>query len=499
MNKKTIIYLVSPHTPDNFWSMRSTVRAVRVKSLMPNAALGILIALTPEEMEIEYKYCDENVTKIDFNISCDLVAITGYSLHANRIKEIAGEFKKRGIPVALGGAYATLNKEEAAQIVDHLFVGEAEYNWPRFLKEWQEGTAAARYTQKEFVSMEHSPPIDWSKINGKDYLYFPVQTSRGCPNNCDFCDAIRLVGRKYRTKSIDLIMMEIKNAYAQGAETIFFSEDNFFVNKKFTVELLNRIIEWNTSQKYPVSFSAQATIKVGDDEEILKLLADARFSVIFLGVESIKKECLDEINKGHILKYDPIEAVKAISRYGIIPFIGLIVGFDHDDKSTFSEIEQFLTETASPIASISVLNAPEDTVLYNRMKKANRIKENFKGLWHFSTNIIPLKLTIEELTEYHHNLFKSIYEPEKFEERSLRWLSNIEYFTTLYPNSKMTLSKGMKLFYITWFYIRHEPWPVTKMLFRFLKNSWKISPRLFKKAITIMSQYCHYYDFARRL
>ncbi|MBN2401448.1 MAG: radical SAM protein [Spirochaetes bacterium] len=494
-NKKRI-YLINPHNPDNFWTMQSSVKAVGAKTLMPNAALATLISLTPKDLDIEYIYCDENIAKIDWNIKCDLVAVTGYTLHSQRITEICNEFRKHNVPVALGGTFATLHREYARKLADHLFIYEAEYTWPQFLKEWVNGKAKDLYVQKEHIDMEDSPAPDWSFINGREYLYFTVQTSRGCPNNCDFCDAVKLVGHKYRTKSIEQIMAEIKNAYNAGAETIFFSEDNFFVKKSFTVELLTEIIKLNTSLPTPLSFSAQATIKIGNDEEILKLLADARFSVIFLGVESIKKECLNEINKGHIYHFNPVKAVSKMSSYGIIPFVGLIVGFDNDTISTFQELEEFLLSTASPIASISVLNAPENTTLYKRMKKAGRINENFQGLWHFSTNIKPTSMPLSELITRHRKLFKNLYEPENFEARALDWMKNIKYYTSLYKNSKTNFSKLCKFFYILKYYILNEPLPVIRMFFRLINKSRKINPRLIKKSITLLSQYCHYYDFA---
>ncbi|MBN2038907.1 MAG: radical SAM protein [Spirochaetes bacterium] len=493
---KKRIYLICPKNPENFWTMKSSVEAVGAKTLMPNAAFGTLISLTPEELNIEYIYCDENIGPIDRHIDCDLVALTGYTLHSERIHEICAEFKKRGIPVALGGAFATLYPEKAEKICDYLFIHEAEYTWPEFLRDWSSGNGKSRYEQKKNINMKESPAPDWSFIRSKDYLYFPVQTSRGCPNNCDFCHAIKLFGRKYRSKSIEQIMIEIENAYKAGAETIFFSEDNFFVNKKFTVELLMKIIEWNTSIPAPVSFSAQATTGIGHDEEILKLLADARFSVIFLGVETIREECLKEVNKGHNIKFDARESVSNISKYGILPFIGLIVGFDHDDKKIFDELEGFLNDTGSPIASVSILNAPEGTTLYDRMKEHGRIIENFDGLWHMSTNIVPVSMSMSDLVEGHNKLFRRLYEPEKFEARVLKWLDGIEYFTPLYKNAKTNYSKIMKFFPITRYYIFREPRAVTKLYFRLLKKTWKNNPGLIKKTVTIMSQYCHYYDFA---
>lgn len=130
------IYLINPKNPDNFWTMDSSVKAVGVKTLMPNAALATLITLTPGNLDIEYVYCDENISGIRWEEKCDLVGITGYTLHSKRIQEISRGFRKRGIPVAVGGTYATLQPEKARKDADILFTGEAEVTWPLFLSDW---------------------------------------------------------------------------------------------------------------------------------------------------------------------------------------------------------------------------------------------------------------------------------------------------------------------------------------------------------------------------
>jgi radical SAM superfamily enzyme YgiQ (UPF0313 family) len=112
--------------------------------------------------------------------------------------------------------------------------------------------------------------------------------------------------------------MEIKNAHDLGARTVFFSDDNFLGNKRFTEELLSKIIEWNTLQKRPLSFSTQITVQAGDDIDLLKKFADARFSVLFLGVETVREESLKEVNKFHNLNRDIGERIKRISEYGIV-------------------------------------------------------------------------------------------------------------------------------------------------------------------------------------
>ena len=491
------ILLINPKDPDSFWGMKGTVDAVGARALMPSNTLATLIGLTPDDVDVEYFYCDENLQSIDWALDLDLVAITGYTLHSDRIGRISRAWRERGVPVALGGAFATLNSEQAKKLCDHHFIGEGEYTWPQFLREFVAGNAKPLYKQKTRINMHDSPPPNWFFIDAGDYLYMTVQTSRGCPNRCDFCDAIQLVGRKHRRKTIDQIMVEISNAQQAGAETIFFSEDNFHVSEKTTKELLNRIIDWNTSLAHPVQFSCQTSMRIADNEEIVKLLADARFAAAFIGLESTRKECLEEVNKGQLYRDDAVERIKLLSSYGILPFLGMIVGFDHDDEETFKEIEGFLSETGSPIASLSVLNAPAGTPLYSRLDQQGRIDDNFAGFWHFSTNIKPLQWTLDELLRKHRGLFRRLYEPESFEQRTLTWLSNVRYFSTLYTKKRRTGSNLKKIARILYHYSFRVPPPVRTQFFRVLKKTWDMDPRLIRKAITIMTQYCHYYDFSR--
>jgi len=489
------IYLVSPRNADDFWTMQSSVGAVGCKTLMPNCALATLVALTPKDLDVEYVYCDENVSSLELDTACDLVAVTGYTLHSARIREISEAFRKRGVPVALGGPFATLNPEQARELADHVFIGEAERTWVQFLRDWVDGLALPLYEQRSHVDIKESPAPDWSLIDGADYVNFSLQTNRGCPNNCDFCDAVRLVGRKVRTKAIDQVMVEINNAREAGAEAIFFSEDNFFAKRSFTKELLTEIVRWNTSIPSPLSFYAQSTVTIAEDEEILELLADARFSGIFLGVESTRKECLDEVNKGHIAGPNTKELIRRLSSYGIVPFLGMIVGFDHDDASVFDEIEEFLNDTASPLALVSFLNAPENTPLYQRMKQEGRLREDFDGLWHSSTNIIPAGMPLSELIAGNRELMKRLYEPGAFEKRLTSWLLGVRYFTRRYEKSRGNYAKFFKLLYILKFCLLHEPREVRKLFLRVLRTTWGINPRLLKKAVIVMMYYWNFYAF----
>ncbi len=490
------IYLVAPRHPENFWSMQGTADILGAKTLMPNSALATLMALTPGDVNIEYALADENVTEIDFNFECDLVAVTGATLHSKRIHEICSKFVKKGKQVALGGAYASIEHDRCAGLADFHFIGEAEYTWPLFLKQWTEGSAEKEYRQDTYIDMIVSPAPDWSLIRTADYVNINVQTSRGCPNQCDFCDVIQYVGRKFRTKSVEQIMLELQNAMDIGSRTVFFSDDNFLGNRGFTRELLTRVIKWNVQQTRPLSFSTQITVQVADDEELLKMFADARFSVLFLGVETVRKESLEEVHKGQNLAKDIFERIRKISRFGIVPFIGLIVGFDHDDESVFEDLDHFLEETGSPIAGISLLNAPRHTPLYKRLKDEGRLAEDdFSGEWQLKTNVIPKKMSLDTLVRLYWEFFQDIYRPERFEDRLLKWLKNVDYFSDIYVNKKADSKQllfGVRIFK---HFIFNEPRDVRALFFRLLKKTWKIDPKLVRRFFTVITQYSHFFNF----
>lgn len=491
------MYLVAPRHPDSFWSMQGTAELFGAKTLMPNSALATLVALTPPELTVEYLLGDENVGTIDWDTPCDLVAVTGNTIHADRINDICRRFRNIGRTVALGGTYASTSSETCEALADHLFVGEAEHTWPAFLRDWSAGRPKHRYVQEGYIDLQDSPPPDWSLIRPADYLNISIQTTRGCPNRCDFCDVIRYLGRKCRTKSVDQVMTEIRNAHALGAHSIFFSDDNFLGDRRFTRKLLGSLVEWNTRQTRPLSFSTQITVQVADDESILKLMADARFSVLFLGVETVRKESLQEVHKSHNLARDLKVRIRRVSRYGIVPFIGLMVGFDSDDADVFDELHGFLRETDSPVAGISLLNAPKGTPLYKRLANEGRLaNEDFAGEWHLKTNVIPLQMTTEELYRRYWDLYRKVYDPPTFTRRLQGWLAHVEYSSDLYHRKQMRHQIPIMLKLVSNF-LRLDG-EMRKVFLNNVVGAWRINPRLIRRALVLLSQYRHFRDFIQR-
>jgi radical SAM superfamily enzyme YgiQ (UPF0313 family) len=294
-------------------------------------------------------------------------------------------------------------------------------------------------------------------------------------------------------------MAEVRQAHAVGARTVFFSDDNFLADKAFTEKLLAAIIAWNTAQSRPLSFSTQITVEIADDDNLLRMCADARFSVLFLGVESIRRESLEEVKKFHNLKHDIFERINRISCYGIMPFLGMIVGFDHDDERIFGELDDFFTRTHSPIVGISLLNAPRHTPLYQRLEKENRLLgEDFSGEWQLFTNIIPKQMSREELLTRYCLLFNKLYDPAGFYERLVGWLRQVAYFSPRYVYKKFDPKQffhGVRM--ISFFLTLATP-SVRALFVKSLIETWKINPKLMRRAFTFLAQYHHFHEFVKK-
>jgi len=141
------IYLIAPKNPESFWTFDRVLSSLRKRCVFPNLALPTVAGLTPPPHEVVL--CDENVEPIDFNTDADIVGITGFVVHKRRMLEIAETFRRRGKLVAAGGPFATLCPEELRGKVDVLFVGEAEYTWPSFVRDYEAGSWQAEYRQEE--------------------------------------------------------------------------------------------------------------------------------------------------------------------------------------------------------------------------------------------------------------------------------------------------------------------------------------------------------------
>jgi radical SAM superfamily enzyme YgiQ (UPF0313 family) len=293
--------------------------------------LTTLAALTPPDIDVQIT--DENVEPIDFQEDVDLVGITGMVMHAPRAYEIASRFRQRGIPVVMGGPHASSLALEAKEHVDAVVIGEAENVWGGLIEDLKKGCLKPFYKADTYCSMERMPYPRLELLKKNAYMTVNcVQTTRGCPYQCDFCHVTHFFGKTYRCRPVDDVIEEVKRL--QG-EFIVFIDDNIAGNRQYAKELFARL------KPLKKKWASQASITLSRDPELLKLAADSGCVSLFIGIESLSSENLKEVNKSFNRASQFEEGIKAIHDHDIMILAGLIFGLDHDDEGVFERTLRF--------------------------------------------------------------------------------------------------------------------------------------------------------------
>ena len=324
----------------------------------------------------------------------------------------------------VGGPYASLCPEELRGRCDVLFVDEAEETWPRFLQEFQVGTWSAEYVSTEKPDLTTSPMPRFDLLKVDRYHAMTIQFARGCPFSCEFCDIIVVYGRRPRVKAVDQFIAEIEECHRLGVDNVFVVDDNFIGNRKLAKALLRAIVRWNVEHAYPITFNTEVSLNVAQDDELLTLLREAKFTTIFIGIESPRKASLQETRKTQNIRGDLVAAVRKVQSYGIDVQAGMIVGFDNDDGSIFEEQLRFIQEARIPVSMTGMLQALPKTPLHARIEREGRLLAESTGDQFVFSNILPKQMTREEFYRGYRWLTTQLYDFRNFRRRTLAYLLN---------------------------------------------------------------------------
>jgi radical SAM superfamily enzyme YgiQ (UPF0313 family) len=416
------ILLIAPKNPESFWTFDRILPSLNKKCVFPNLSLPTVAGITPRQHAVVL--CDENVESIDFDSDADIIGVTGYVIHKQRMFDIIAEFKRRGKFVVAGGPFASLCPEELRDKVDVLFVDEAEYIWPQFLADYEAGTWQAEYRQEEKPSMHDSPLPRFDLLKIDNYRTMTIQFARGCPFNCEFCDIIVMYGRRPRTKTVEQVMAEVRELHRLGIRNVFVVDDNFIGNKKEAKALLHALAEWQRQRGYPMELMTEVTLNIAQDDELLHLMREANFTTIFVGIETPRAASLQETHKIQNLRGSILDSVHRIQRAGMEVMAGMIVGFDHDDASIFDEQFHFIQDARIPISMTGMLNAVPKTPLYERLREAGRLMAESVGDQFVFTNIVPSGMSRVQLYEGYKHLLERLYSYRNYRQRTMQLILN---------------------------------------------------------------------------
>jgi radical SAM superfamily enzyme YgiQ (UPF0313 family) len=389
-------------------------------------ATTTIAGMFPEDFNV--RICEEHITNVDFDTSADYVGITGKVSQRNRMIALAGEFRRRGKIVMMGGPYASLSPDVLRPHCDILVRGEVEEMFDRICDDLRTARWKPEYIGGK-ADLSNSVIPRWEKYPNDRALVGTVQTSRGCPFECEFCDVIQYLGRKQRHKPIGLVLTECDELYRHGYRAIFLADDNFTIYRSRAKELLAAIREWNNRQEYgQVQFLTQVSIDAAKDDELLRMCAEAGLTTVFIGIESPNEDSLKETKKRQNTRVDLIQQVQRFFDHGIYVIGGMIVGFDADGLDIFKRQYEFAMAAAIPIFSLGTLVAPEATPLHERMKKLGRLEEDGSeaAATPWSTNIIPHQMTRDQLLEGIRWLYNNLYHPAVLTERVTSFASKFK-------------------------------------------------------------------------
>jgi len=430
VNRPVKLLLIWPAFPEGFWTFNwvfeNVIRGRR--AVNPPLGLATIAALSPREWEISI--VDENVEPVDFEVDADIVAVGGMSVQYSRQLQIIKGFRERGHYVVAGGSFSTLCPERYQQHVDTVIAGEAELIWPKFCQDYMAARTLTMYIESGDVPLSASPLPRHDLIKWDKYLAGAVQFSRGCPFLCEFCDIIVMFSRKPRHKSFEQMEVELDALRSNGVRNVVFVDDNLFGHPAQCRKLMTFLIDYQRRRHYNFVFGGEITINVAGHGDVLDLMREANFAWLFIGIESPSTEALSETRKGQNLHMDLLEAVRTIYAHGIDIFGGFIVGFDADDISIFARQKDFIIDAGIVIAMVGMLMAPPRTPLYERMRKEGRLLPDDlqqgtalinAGL---STNIVPLRMTGEQLREGTVGLHKDLLDDRNI---YLRLVNKLRY------------------------------------------------------------------------
>ncbi|MBI1924327.1 radical SAM protein [Candidatus Poribacteria bacterium] len=402
------------------------VERSKVIASLPSLSLLTLAALTPKKFEVAYKEIADLKSETALP-DYDLVAISSFSAQIYEAYELTNQYRRRNIPVVMGGLHVSSLPEEAKAHCTSVIIGEGEPLWPQLLSDFERGCLQPYYFQFEpgGFDLTEAPIPRFDLLDPDKYNRITVQTSRGCPHKCDFCASSILLTPKYKLKPVSKVIEEIhaiKRIWSRPF--IEFADDNSFVHRKHAKELLRALV------KAKVRWFTETDISVAEDDELLGLMRDSGCKQILIGLESPRKVSLDGVELNANWKMRKQEryktAIAKIQSYGITVNGCFILGLDGDTPDIFEDVHNFVKDSGLYEVQITFMTAFPGTPLYYRLKRENRIIRDraWERCTLFDTNIIPKNMTLQELQTGFLWLTKALYSAEatqarrrKFKER----------------------------------------------------------------------------------
>ncbi|GAM08865.1 putative methyltransferase [Geobacter sp. OR-1] len=368
----------------------------------PSLSLAALAAVTPAEWAVTL--WDENIDPQLPATDADLVAITAMTPQAPRAYHLAARFRASGKTVVMGGFHASNLPEEALQHLDSVVVGEGELIWPQLLADFQSGNLQRLYRSAGLIEMTAIPTPRREIFGAKKYLFTnTLQTTRGCPFDCEFCSVTAFYGRKYRKRPVATVLDELtglrkKNSFA------FFVDDNLVADRKYAMELFSGM------KGMGFKWLSHAPIDFADDREFIRAAGEAGCVGLFIGFESLNQEALKAMGKVTNTADSYLEDAKVFRDCGIGILGSFVLGNDGDTPDVFERTLRFCEEARLEAAIFPILTPYPGTEVRRRLEAEGRILSNVWEDYDMEhVTFQPRGMTVSELQTGYDQLCRSFY------------------------------------------------------------------------------------------
>jgi radical SAM superfamily enzyme YgiQ (UPF0313 family) len=359
----------------------------------PILGLTLLASLFPKNYGV--KIVNEAIEEVDFNADVDLVGITGLTCMIQRAYAVADRFRQRGVKVILGGVHPSVLPEEAKEHADAVFLGEAEGMFDKFLKDFEAGELNPFYKNQGWSDLNRMP-LPRRDLLSKDYHPFfkAIETTRGCPNRCEFCSVPIINGKRYRLRPLEEVDQELCTIIKKKGEYLFLADDNATAKEDYALGLFDIL------KRHGVKWMGFSTIKIATNEKLLKKARESGCISLFIGFESLIQENLDGVSKRFVEAKELSNWIKTIQQHRIGIHGSFIFGFDGDTPNVFKETVEFVQKNNIELPSFSILTPFPGTPLQKRLEEEGRIFDRDWSHYDMSHVVFePRKMTVRELQE----------------------------------------------------------------------------------------------------
>ena len=379
---------------------------------LPGLTLPMLAAVTPPEVDLRLVH--ETVEDVPYDEPWDLVGLTGMGSGIVGAWRIADRFRRRGVPVVIGGIAATLSDPEwHLEHADALVQGEAEEIWPRVLEDLAAGRLRRIYRAEHPPDITTLPLPRYDLMRGGKYGFWrPVQATRGCPFTCTFCSITAFFERGYRKRPVDQVVRDVRAAKETGSRYIAFIDDNIGVDWTYAAEL------WEALIPERILWMSQCSLHIAERPEMMRLARRSGCRLLSFGIESVSAASLKSVDKEWNRPERYAEAITALRLHGIDVSTEMIVGLDGDGPDVFQRTYDFLMDNAVSVPRVHIMTPVPGTPLYDELAAEGRLTST--DFARFSGGQVvyrPKNLTADALQDGYWRLYESLFTPRAIARR----------------------------------------------------------------------------------